>query len=134
MSNLIPRSLIKFRKMSNNQGMYAQLPNGGKVFDWDQSAFAVPIMRFERIDVDGNTVARGDTLRSVVPELADDELVAQLHRAGVAWAKARSAERDFAADMYAAIVEVVGSGMSEVQAAKIAGVDRMTVRRALGKL
>ena len=58
----------------------------------------------------------------------------QLQRAGVAWDKAREVERALAAEMYAAIVEVVAGGVSEVQAAKIAGVDRMTVRRALGKL
>ena len=34
----------------------------------------------------------------------------------------------------AAIVAAVDSGMSEVEAAEIAGVNRMTVRRALGKL
>jgi DNA invertase Pin-like site-specific DNA recombinase len=50
------------------------------------------------------------------------------------WHLAREAERDLAAETYAAIVAAVDSGMSEVQAAKVAGVDRMTVRRALGKL
>lgn len=50
------------------------------------------------------------------------------------WHKARERERDLAAELYAAIVAAVASGMSEVQAAKVAGVDRMTVRRALGKL
>jgi DNA invertase Pin-like site-specific DNA recombinase len=50
------------------------------------------------------------------------------------WHQAREAERDLAAETYAAIVAAVDSGMSEVQAAKVAGVDRMTVRRALGKL
>ena len=50
------------------------------------------------------------------------------------WRQAREVERDLAAETYAAIVAAVDSGMSEVQAAKVAGVDRMTVRRALGKL
>ena len=93
-----------------------------------------PPLRYERTDVGGLTVARGDTLESVVPELADNKLVVQLQRAGVAWDKAREVERALAAEMYAAIVEAVAGGVSEVQAAKIAGVDRMTVRRALGKL
>ena len=132
MSAAIPRNLLKFRKMS--KGRYAQLPNGGTVYDWDLSTFIIPPLRYERTDVGGLTVARGDTLRSVVPELADDKLVVQLQRAGVAWDKAREVERALAAEMYAAIVEVVAGGVSEVQAAKIAGVDRMTVRRALGKL
>jgi DNA-binding GntR family transcriptional regulator len=39
-----------------------------------------------------------------------------------------------AAELYAAIVQAVKDGMSEVEAAEIAGVNRMTVRRALGKL
>ena len=50
------------------------------------------------------------------------------------WHKARERERALAVALYAAIVAAVESGMSEVQAAKVAGVDRMTVRRALGKL
>ncbi len=50
------------------------------------------------------------------------------------WHKARERERALAVELYAAIVAAVDSGMSEVQAAKVAGVDRMTVRRALGKL
>jgi DNA invertase Pin-like site-specific DNA recombinase len=50
------------------------------------------------------------------------------------WRQAREVERDLGAETYAAIVAAVDSGMSEVQAAKVAGVDRMTVRRALGKL
>ena len=50
------------------------------------------------------------------------------------WHKARERERALAVELYAAIVAAVKSGMSEVQAAKVAGVDRMTVRRALGKL
>jgi hypothetical protein len=50
------------------------------------------------------------------------------------WHKARERERALAVELYAAIVAAVDLGMSEVQAAKVAGVDRMTVRRALGKL
>jgi hypothetical protein len=50
------------------------------------------------------------------------------------WHQAREAERDLGAETYAAIVAAVDSGMSEVEAAEIAGVNRMTVRRALGKL
>ena len=35
---------------------------------------------------------------------------------------------------HAAIVQAVEDGLTEVQAAELAGVNRMTVRRALGKL
>ena len=59
---------------------------------------------------------------------------ADLQKAGKEWQAAKKRERALAAKLYAAIVEAVESGMSEVQAAKVAGVDRMTVRRALGKL
>lgn len=60
--------------------------------------------------------------------------VEQLHKVSARWHKARERERALAVELYAAIVVAVESGLSEVQAAKIAGVDRMTVRRALGKL
>ena len=58
----------------------------------------------------------------------------QLSKVADKWHKARERERALAVELYAAIVAAVDSGMSEVQAAKVAGVDRMTVRRALGKL
>lgn len=64
------------------------------------------------------------------PEAAAKEL----ERAGKAWAKAKEREREAAAACYAAIVTAVERGLSEVSAAELAGVDRMTVRRALGKL
>ena len=58
----------------------------------------------------------------------------ELAKAGKRWHAARDRERALAVELYAAIVQAVEGGMSEVQAAKVAGVDRMTVRRALGKL
>jgi len=66
---------------------------------------------------------------------AKDETGAQaLRRAGKAWTKAKEREREAAQACYAAIVKAVEGGMTEVRAAELAGVDRMTVRRALGKL
>lgn len=50
------------------------------------------------------------------------------------WHKARDAERALAVQLYDAIRQAVSDGMSESEAARVAGVDRMTVRRALGKL
>jgi len=50
------------------------------------------------------------------------------------WHTAKDRERALAAELYAAIVQAVAGGMSEVQAAELAGVNRLTVRRALGKL
>ena len=55
-------------------------------------------------------------------------------KAGKQWHAAKARERDAAAKLYAAIVQAVEDGMTEVQAAELAGVNRMTVRRALGKL
>lgn len=55
-------------------------------------------------------------------------------KAGKQWQAAKARERDAAAKLYAAIVQAVEDGLTEVQAAELAGVNRMTVRRALGKL
>jgi DNA-binding GntR family transcriptional regulator len=55
-------------------------------------------------------------------------------KAGKQWHAAKARERDAAAKLYAAIVQAVEDGLTEVQAAELAGVNRMTVRRALGKL
>jgi len=60
--------------------------------------------------------------------------MSRLEAAGKRWNAARQKERALAAELYEAIREAVEGGMSEAQAARVAGVDRMTVRRALGKL
>ncbi len=52
---------------------------------------------------------------------------------GRRWNAARDRERVLAAELYDAIREAVDGGMTEAEAARVAGVDRMTVRRALGK-
>lgn len=57
----------------------------------------------------------------------------RLERAAKAWHDAKGEERKRAAALYAAIADAHQRGMSELQIAKVAGVDRMTVRRALGK-
>jgi DNA invertase Pin-like site-specific DNA recombinase len=59
--------------------------------------------------------------------------MSRLEAVGRRWNAARVKERALAAELYEAIREAVAGGMSEVEAAKVAGVDRMTVRRALGK-
>lgn len=71
---------------------------------------------------------------SVIVFSPDDDPCLLLQHAGEAWSRARDVERMAAAGVQAIIRHAVAGGMSEVQAAKIAGVDRMTVRRALGKL
>jgi DNA invertase Pin-like site-specific DNA recombinase len=57
-----------------------------------------------------------------------------LAKAGHAWDLAKQKERERMAALYEAIIEASREGMPETQIAKTAGVDRMTVRRALGKL
>lgn len=57
-----------------------------------------------------------------------------LAKAGKAWHAAKAKERERMAELYAAIVAYCEAGGSESAAGRLAGVDRMTVRRALGKL
>ena len=52
---------------------------------------------------------------------------------GKRWRTARTRERDLAAELYAALRDYCAAGGTESEAARLAGVDRMTVRRALGK-
>jgi hypothetical protein len=61
---------------------------------------------------------------------------ARIHLAtmGNQWADAKAWERDAARITYRAMQDAHAAGMSEVQIALVAKVDRMTVRRALGKL
>lgn len=58
----------------------------------------------------------------------------KLAKAGLAWDIAKREERERMAALYALMVEAHDGGMTEVEIARTAGVDRMTVRRALGKL
>ena len=57
----------------------------------------------------------------------------RLAQAGHAWRISKQAERDRMAALYRAIVKAHAAGMPETEIARTAGVDRMTVRRALGK-
>ena len=58
----------------------------------------------------------------------------ELVRAGESWNRARATERRLAAELYEAIRVAHENGTPETSIAEYAGVDRMTVRRALGKL
>lgn len=60
--------------------------------------------------------------------------MSELAKVGKQWHAARDRERQLAARVYEQIRLSVLEGMSESEAARVAGVDRMTVRRALGKL
>lgn len=61
------------------------------------------------------------------------EFPTDLVQAGEAWHKARATERAAAARVYDLIRREHEAGWSEVSLAEYAGIDRMTVRRALGK-
>ena len=69
-------------------------------------------------------------------EVLSDSLMheQELRFAGYHFTQAREELSECSKELYAAIVAACADGMSEVQAAKVAGVDRMTIRRALGKL
>ena len=59
--------------------------------------------------------------------------MSDLARIGKQFKAATERRKAISAELHAAIRAAVAEGMSEVEAAKVAGVDRMTVRRALGK-
>lgn len=56
-----------------------------------------------------------------------------LQRAAELWHKARGSERAASDALYKAIRKAIAGGMSEAEVARVAGVTRTTVRRALGK-
>lgn len=58
---------------------------------------------------------------------------AELANRGRAYLDARAAAEEARRRLHGAIVDAVQAGVSEAEAARIAGVDRMTVRNALGK-
>jgi hypothetical protein len=94
---------------------------------------------FERPqDVAGCAVCRVEWAQYAGPlvpaKQTTDKERAELENAGRAWSAAKDDERAAMATLYAAVVAAHAAGVSEVEAARLAGVDRMTVRRALGKL
>ena len=92
-------------------------------FDYD-------IVRWTGMSVISDGVQQGALL--VVDKSATAEDI--LADAGQIFNKARAAQREASGAVYTAIENASRAGISEVQIAKLAGVDRMTVRRALGKL
>lgn len=55
-----------------------------------------------------------------------------LTEAGHTWRQTRNAERRARENAYATIRYAAAAGMTQVEIAEVAGVNRMTVRRALG--
>jgi DNA invertase Pin-like site-specific DNA recombinase len=60
--------------------------------------------------------------------------MSDLAKIGKQFRAATERRKAISVELHAAIRAAVADGMSESEAARVAGVDRMTVRRALGKL
>ena len=61
------------------------------------------------------------------------DATARLEAVGAAWAAARDSEREIAGAAYEAVRIAAEAGLSEVRIAELLGVNRTTVRTALGK-
>lgn len=72
-------------------------------------------------------------VRIVAPATVEDDHADVLRESALVWRAARDAEVDLRQQLAAAIIAAVEDGMSESEAARLAGVDRMTVRSYLGK-
>jgi DNA invertase Pin-like site-specific DNA recombinase len=59
--------------------------------------------------------------------------MSDLAKIGKQFRAATDRRKALSAKLYEAIRQAVANGMTESEAARVAGVDRMTVRRALGK-
>lgn len=83
--------------------------------------------------LEAQMLADGRRLVRVIPaaDVADE---ATLRDLGRAWRDARDAERAAADAAKAAVVAAAEAGTPETTLADWVGVDRMTIRRALGKL
>jgi len=62
-----------------------------------------------------------------------EDATARLEAVGTAWAAARDSEREIAGTAYEAVRAGAEAGLSEVRIAQLLGVNRTTVRTALGK-
>ena len=92
-----------------------------------------------RASAEGFTGHQGEAatnrLREIVQDyswaIADPAL--RLQVIGAAWDRAKENERDIAGEAYDAAKAAAEAGMPETQIAEALGVNRLTVRRALGK-
>lgn len=62
-----------------------------------------------------------------------EDATSRLQAVGAAWAAARDSEREIAGTAYEAVRIAAEAGLSEVRIAELLGVNRTTVRTALGK-
>lgn len=66
-------------------------------------------------------------------QLTTEQLRQAITSEGKAWKQTRELERQQARRMHALFQAAAGTGISESEMSRLANVDRMTVRRALGK-
>ena len=121
---------LRFKPMRNGQGQSALLPDGRTVIQWDPKHFAHEGERYELLDRHGRTVAKAATLAEVVPAVGHEGTLQALGRR---LAKARQAEADAMDEIKAALAAAIAAGVTEVDAARLTGLDRMTIRKMLGK-
>lgn len=121
--------------MTDGMGFVGELPNGEVVLQWDVSLLSDddPRDRFQRVDAQGNVLAQGWTLDDVLSDPEESAVVERLSAAGRRWKEARGVERDARDAVYQAVIDAFAFSIPETRIAAIAGVDRMTVRKALGK-
>ena len=123
---------LRFKPMRNGQGESALLPDGRTVFRWDPKRFEVDIAgrRYQVDDREGRTIATGATLAEVLPSASHESTLQALGRR---LAKARQAEAEAMHEIRATLPSAIAAGVTEVDAAKATGLDRMTIRKMLGK-
>ena len=92
-----------------------------------------------RASVDGFTGHQGEAATNRLREVVQDyswaitDPALRLQVIGAAWDRAKDNERDIAGEAYDAAKSAAEAGMPETQIAEALGVNRLTVRRALGK-
>ena len=121
---------LRFKPMRNGQGQSAMLPDGRTVMQWHPAHFAVTGDRYELCDRDGRRIATGATLAEVLPSASHQSTLQALGRR---LAKARQAKAHAMDEIRAALPEAIAAGVTEVDAARLTGLDRMTIRKMLGK-
>ncbi|MGA1081314.1 MAG: hypothetical protein ACO3WK_13225 [Steroidobacteraceae bacterium] len=93
-----------------------------------------------RASLDGFAGHQGEAATTCLRDLVGDYAWAitdpalRLQVIGDGWKRARDEEREIAGIAYEAVRDAHSAGLPETQIASLLGVDRMTVRRALGKL
>jgi hypothetical protein len=121
---------LRFKPMLNGQGQSAMLPDGRTVIQWDERHFAVPIDRYELLDRQGCMIATGATLAELLPSASHESTLQALGRR---LAKARQAKAEAMDEIRTALPQAIVAGVTEVDAARLTGLDRMTIRKMLGK-